>query len=881
MKSIELVISAFGPYADRTVIPFERLGSGGLFLITGDTGTGKTTIFDAISFALFGEASGGSKRRSSRSFRSDYAPADAQTYVEYTFSHRQNTYCIRRNPDDSRPSLRPRKNGGGADTVQQKANAELKCLETGEVWAGLEEVGQRIREIIGLTREQFSQTVMIAQGDFLKILNAKSDERKALFQKLFSTSLYADLQARLKQMNTDCEAEQKLCSEHIRVAAGMISPEPDFPETESLLQYVSDPKYADLLAECVERLIRQEAQQKEELSRQKEEEAARHTALTAAISEGRAVNQDLDSLQKLEETLTAMEDSAPRYAAAAETLRKGRLAQTLEADMALRKQTLDAVLRLEQEIRLAKDAVESGQKELPDAEAAFAAASARSTEADAFLVRSRQLESCLPTLKKLHTDEKRLIQAQNKVAALIQESTRADQTYTRLKARYFACQSGLLAAELTPGKPCPVCGALEHPAPAVLTEDAVSRETLEQAEQAKQQTEARLHQGHTFVTETRSQVQAAKEQLSAVHLTGEATEEAVSEQIRTLRAQADALRQAAESARKRLETVKNRLEKDRAALENGARRLAEETRRMDSLAARFALALSEKGFAGEEDFLSARMNAADMDTLDRKLREYREKRAACQAQAAALREKLKDRKRSDLTVLQDEQALSLSRQKQLSGQESLFDRKLAAHQDALGQLKRAIRQQKKLSERWAVVSDMYKSVSGQLSQKVKISFEVYVQQYYFKQVIAAANKRLTVLTGGAFVLRCKEEAKNMVSQSGLDLDVLDRGTGQWRDVSTLSGGESFLASLALALGLSDVVQAQSGGIRLDSMFIDEGFGTLDENALKNAMELLARLADGHRQVGVISHVAELSERIDKKIIVTKGLRGARAVISEG
>ena len=174
-----------------------------------------------------------------------------------------------------------------------------------------------------------------------------------------------------------------------------------------------------------------------------------------------------------------------------------------------------------------------------------------------------------------------------------------------------------------------------------------------------------------------------------------------------------------------------------------------------------------------------------------------------------------------------------------------------------------------------MINDLYRTVSGQKAgEKGKLNFETYVQQYYFKEVVAAANKRLTVLTDGGFVLRCKESAKNLRSQSGLDLDVYDINTMQWRDVSTLSGGESFMASMALALGLSDVVQNQSGQIRLESMFIDEGFGSLDENALRQAIGLLSKLADGKRMIGVISHVAELKERIDQKVVVTKTRTGS-------
>ena len=161
---------------------------------------------------------------------------------------------------------------------------------------------------------------------------------------------------------------------------------------------------------------------------------------------------------------------------------------------------------------------------------------------------------------------------------------------------------------------------------------------------------------------------------------------------------------------------------------------------------------------------------------------------------------------------------------------------------------------------------------------VKLTFEAYVQQYYFNQVIAAANQRLWVLSDKQFTLRCREEAKGFKSQSGLDLEVLDQNTGLWRDVSTLSGGESFMASLALALGLSDVVQSQSGQIQMDAMFIDEGFGTLDENALQSALELLSELASGKRLIGIISHVHELEERIDKQIMVSKTLNGSKIAI---
>ena len=248
MKPEQLILSAFGPFAEETKVDFSALGENGIFLIAGDTGAGKTTLFDAISFALYGEASGGRERRKSRSFRSDYASSRTETFVELTFRHRGGRYCVRRNPEYIRPKVT------GEGTTTQPSRAMLTCLDTGTMVEGIAEVNARIYELLGLTQDQFTRTVMIAQGDFLKILNASSDERKALFQKLFNTALHASLQKRLQDMNAACTREQDELTQRLRLAAGRIAPEKGFPEAEQLMLYRSDEQYAALLAECLARM---------------------------------------------------------------------------------------------------------------------------------------------------------------------------------------------------------------------------------------------------------------------------------------------------------------------------------------------------------------------------------------------------------------------------------------------------------------------------------------------------------------------------------------------------------------------------------------------------------------------------------------------------
>ena len=269
MKPIRLMMSAFGPYAEETTVDFSVFGETGIFLIAGDTGAGKTTIFDAISFALYGEASGGKERRKSRSFRSDYAAAGSETYAELTFRHKDETWSIRRNPEYERPKL------SGEGTTTQTANAKLTNLDTGEVTEGLRDVNEKIYDLLGLTQDQFTQTVMIAQGDFLKILNASSDDRKALFQKLFNTSLYASLQRKLQEMNSGNIREKDRLDQRVKIAAGKIDPEPDFPERDSIALYCTEPKYADQLAECLTRLLDSERKIREEAKREKDSAAVR------------------------------------------------------------------------------------------------------------------------------------------------------------------------------------------------------------------------------------------------------------------------------------------------------------------------------------------------------------------------------------------------------------------------------------------------------------------------------------------------------------------------------------------------------------------------------------------------------------------------------
>ena len=869
MKPLKLTLSAFGPYAGRTTIDFSRLCENGIFLITGDTGAGKTTIFDAISFALYGEGSGGKERRASKSFRSDYAARDTETYVELEFRHRQHTYRLKRNPVYLRQSRR------GDDLVEQKAAAELTELDTGECWTGTDEVKDRAQELIGLTQDQFAQTVMIAQGDFLKILNARSDDRKKLFQQLFNTSLYADLQKKAKEKCSAAAQLQKDLDLRIVTEAGKISPEPEFPDRERLKQYQTDAKYADQLLETLRGLYAYETRLKKEADGQWETLDGQLKTLTAALADGRNLNQRFDELgqwQKELDGLLQKQSTVEERKAALSAARKAQLLGPVDQLRRRNRQSLEA--EKTQAARLAQEKKAQAER-LPALEETAKQAREQLPLAEENAQLVKRLESCLQLLEKRQKDALELERLNCLQTKALEDSDRAEREYLAVRQAYYRSQSGLLARSLREGEPCPVCGSIHHPAPAALQEGGATQEQFQAADDQRKLLEQQVQKISSRTAAARAALETLQRTLQSEGIGEEDTEQSVRRRMKEADAAARKIRETAEQAENQRQQCQSRLERAAALLEASLKKAGELEEEAARLEREFAEGLARQGFEAEADYRAACLPAEEAERLDAAIRRYEEAKKSLNDRIGEREAQLKGWVRADIEALLQQQKNLTEQYRQAQERSRSCDRRLTLHQEAGKAIRRAAEQKKAHAEEWAVLDDLYRAMSGQLSQKVKITFETYVQQYYFKQVVAAANKRLTRMTDGMFVLRLKEEARDRRSQSGLDLDVLDRATGQWRDVSTLSGGESFLASLSLALGLSDVVQSESGGVRLEAMFIDEGFGTLDENALRNAMALLSSLADGNRMIGVISHMPELRERIDKKIVVHKKLTGSQ------
>lgn len=874
MKPIQLVLSAFGPYVERTAIDFSALGEEGLFLIAGDTGAGKTTIFDAISFALYGEASGGKEKRKSKSFHSDYVSDQTETYVELTFRHRGETWWIRRNLEYQRPAKK--KKDGMETTTRQAADAQMRNEDTGEEILRMDDVNRRVRELLGLTQDQFTQTVMIAQGDFLKILTASSDDRKKLFRDLFHTNLYVDLQSRLQEKNRACADEQKALEQVILSAEGKIDPEAEFAEREILLSYCGQIQHTDALCALLARLIEQEKAAQEQARAQKKEAADQIGALIAAVTEGERVNRDFADLESKKARLAALTAGQGEIDAQRAALAAARRAQQLETDEALMRRTRRDMDAQRAALSEAQAALEQAERALPEAETRMKEAESRGGEIHALLAQAKQMEDCLPVLGEVERLKAALDTQKRELQRLTEDSSRAQAAYTAAQNSYYLSQAGLLARELKAGQPCPVCGSTAHPCPAQITPETVTRQALEQAAQRRETAEKAQSDAATRLAANQAALDEREDRLRALKIGADETRQRLAARIDAAHQAAADRQREIDAARSAYQALDKRKTAAQSAVDAAQKQLAALEKDLRAQTEAFEQKRMAHGFEDEASYRLAKRTNAEIERLDREIRNFDEQKRTLAAQTHELEDKLSGRQKTDLAALQNRRAAALDRQAKAENAEKAMVRKLTLHESAEREIRQANAAIQKKRGKWQIIQELYTCCAGIAAgnPRAKLTFEAYVQQYYFRFVVAAANKRLTRLTDGMFTLRVMREAANRVSQSGLDLEVLDRSTGQARDVSTLSGGESFLASLALALGLSDAVQSQSGQIRMDAMFIDEGFGSLDENALRSSIDVLLELADGKRLIGIISHVQELEERIDKQIVVTKTPNGS-------
>lgn len=918
MRPLHLTLSAFGPYAGQVEIPLEQLGERGLYLITGDTGAGKTTIFDAITYALYGEPSG--DNRDPSMFRSKYAQPDTPTWVELVFSYGGQTYTVRRSPEYERPAKR----GGG--TTLQRAEAELH-LPDGRLVTKTREVTGEIVNIIGLDRSQFAQIAMIAQGDFLKLLLADTRSRQEIFRKLFPTRGYMVFQEKVKSesgaLQRECEAARASVKQYID---GVLCPREDplYPqwerawagelpiqETVELLETLLE-QDRERDTQCSEELEQLDGEWKavtallakaEELekaqSQLEEAQVRRETCATqweAAQQQLEAQTAQAPQLEVLRAQLADLEAELPRYQEL-EQLRQNLMAQTqnIQRQSAQLEEQENEQRRREKELELWRQE-RAGLEEAGARRERLLGQQTRAQE------QSQRLEELNTLLEGCRQACINLENAQKRYGVARQKAQAAQEDYTGKNQAFLDEQAGILAQKLADGQPCPVCGSLTHPTPAQLSPGAPTEEELNRAKQAWETAQQTASTWSVKAGKARTALEEREGRLRSqmAHVLPECEADQPVDQ---------SIQEAQRKAQEALDQVRGQLRQVEAALARKRQldtQIPQQEQRLGELEQAIASAREQLAGAnsrreelqgqihtleGQLRYPQAEQARQEQSDLKGKLQRLEEAQTQAQRRANAAQLALTGAEEAvkQLTHLVEQsqsvdlvaqrarsQELTLRRAQLTAIQRELHTR-ITTNRTALEQIQGKTAQLTQLEQRYTWVRTLSNTVNGTLSGKEKIALETYVQMTFFDRILRRANLRLLVMTGGQYELKRRREAAGSRGQIGLEMDVIDHYNGTERSVKSLSGGESFQASLALALGLSDEIQSSAGGIRLDTMFVDEGFGSLDEESLSKAMGALGDLAQGNRLVGIISHVSELKEKIDKQIVVRKDRTGGSRV----
>ena len=870
MRPKELVMSGFGSYAGKETVDFTVVDHG-IFLITGDTGAGKTTIFDGIVFALYDQTSGG--KRDGNMMRSQYASLDTPTYVEFVFLYRNQEYRIKRNPEYQREKKRKAADGTPGFTTE-RAGVEL-TLPDGTVFMGNRiETNKKIVEILGVDAQQFTQIAMIAQGDFLKLLHAQSQERKIIFSKLFNTRIYWRIQENLKYRAKECfekledsEKDFRREAEQIHLPegndyAGLINElklRPDIERTREIVEiFVKGGKEKE---KCIRKEYDQNYQEAEEVKR--------------VLDMAQSINRLFDELEMAKSERDEQAAMKEQFEHLKEQLMMGRKAETT----AFKEQDY-----LEKKLSYEKIRMEISQLEERLKEKEGSLKAARET-AERWEVQQREqapklhkmiarIQDALPDYQKL--EEKRWVASLKMRQSVMRKAQEAYRqiydNYDQLYEAYVAAAAGILAKELKEGEKCPVCGSLHHPDKAKLTEKVPSKELLDRVkkerEQAKEKQE-RAEKEYQEALKVEQEIKMLEEGLP--YKTLKEAKSALAEAQAKLRMLEREVKDArTELQRQQQEAMEEKgRKKVLAQNENDAKERSAQARQM------YIEELQRAGFADEEDYQRFKISAEKLQEIQMQIQSFQERVIKTEEAIRVYESQTEGKHRIAADELQariDELAVVKARLEE--ERQQLFVQN-TRNDEIKKQLKRIHEEQIELKGQYQVTVTLSRTANGTLHKSIKLDFETYIQRQFFKQIIKLANMRFARMTANQLVLRCRE-IKDLGTQGqvGLDLDVYSPVTNSTRDVKTLSGGESFLAALSMALGLADVIQNTAGAIQLDTMFIDEGFGSLDDEAREQAIQILNELAGEKRLVGIISHVTELKEQIERKLVVERKETGS-------
>lgn len=920
MRPLVLKMSAFGPYAGETVIPMQELGTRGLYLITGDTGAGKTTIFDAICYALYGEASGNNKEsRDTSMLRSKYAAPDMPTEVELLFTHNNKEYRVVRNPEYERPAKR------GEGFTKQVAGACLYMPDGGTVTKS-KDVTAAIENLLGINRGQFLQIAMIAQGDFKKLLIADTKQRQEIFRELFKTSFYQKLQDNLetsrKEINKSVDKGRESISQYISDIC--------VDENDVLALEVDKAKKGELITddilELLKKLISQDKELKEKADKDFERVNKELERINACIGAAETANRAKETIDRAEASLSEVIPKEKylktRFEEAKDELKKKdeltKQIAELDADL----DRCSQIEKLNSEIKSVERELSQNSAILSKKEEEKAATETKLkqlvTERDSIKEVDISIEKLKNEFEKIKGTEEELDELADAYNNYLKETVllkKAQETYAKDNADYLELkhisdvkeqafrdgQAGILAAELADGQKCPVCGSTSHPEKAIMTPEIPSEEDLKMsktnAEKALEKaTESSKKAGSikTSVELKSDELKKKSNRLLSVDAIEELDEQIASKKESVVIKENEIIKEI-ESVQTKAER-KKQLEKLIPETETRIKTITADIAGIKEKQSGMQATISEKNDqisvlknklsiatkAEAEEKKKVLENKANTlqdnyNKADEELKEVSKNIVSLKAEIESSKKTLKGTKVLDIETEKNNKEINEHQQSEIINVLKAVDSRIDRNESIFNHIKIKSEKIAETEKQLQWIAALADTANGKLRGKEKVMLETYIQMTYFERIVSRANLRFMKMSGGQYELKRQNEASDAKSQTGLELGIIDHYNGTERSVKTLSGGESFMASLSLALGLSDEVQSSAGGIQIDTMFVDEGFGSLDTDSLDQAYKALASLTEGNRLVGIISHVAELKDKIDNQIIVKKEKSGGSFV----
>lgn len=935
MRPIELKMSAFGPFAGLTTLKLDALGTDGLYLITGDTGAGKTTIFDAIIYALYGEASG--NIRTTDMLRSKYANADTATFVELTFVFKDKTYIVRRNPE----YLRPSKRGEGRFT-KESAKAQLTMPDK-EVITGLVSVNNKIIEIIGLNKNQFSQIAMLPQGEFMRLLLADTKQRIEIFREIFDTEPYLLLQDRIKR---DANELYRLVSDYKKSMAQYVADvycDENSEYNQALINIKNDSQMSiKEILDIIDKIIAQDKSCADEydkaiISIDKGIDQL-NSKLTIAIQTERIKDDYKSALTQLNNLTEEYENVYSIYKAECEkdsernelSLNIEKSSEKLESYELLEKykkdygKKLDKINNITQDIHEDTNSLNECIKQIDNCKKE--AEILKNTELEIEKLNSKisdiiKKKEGVEYLKDVFERKIKAVsqadEAKDRYMSAFAAYEEANNRYLKMEKAFFNEQAGIMAAALEEGQPCPVCGSVTHPVPAVAGDDAPTEMQLKKykiyvEDKSKECSELSSQSGLlsgqaesmnnmflgsivNFNTQWKEALDNSSDdetiRVDIIQLLadlGKILDEAMLE-----KKNADENISKYNNLIKMLSDYDKKVEQFKDKINKSKNELAILSTQNENMQKQISQLEKE---LGNKDIMQAKKLINDMKLkkvqLDKAYEAAKKQYDEYTINIKTLKNRISDlqkqishtdkQKTPDIDIPMYEKQLEDMKKERLKLREkkNIVDIRIANNEKIYKSIERVNEKSEKSEKHYSWLRTLSDTVNGSLSGKSRIKLETYVQMSFFDRIIMRANTRFMRLTDGQYELKRSDSKDNYKNQTGLELDIIDHYNGTIRSVKSLSGGEAFEASLSMALGMSDEIQSRSGGIQIDTMFIDEGFGSLDDESLSQAVKVLNSLSSSDRLIGIISHVSVLKDRIDKQIVVSKGKTGgSSAVIS--